>query len=89
VEPAAHLRVSWNQTETCRPFCRSGIEFINSRIARLYPSFWIAVLLSALALTLLADDPPSLANIAALDRTAQHVLGRLGLRQEQRAPALR
>ena len=33
---------------------RSGIEFVNSRIARLYPSFWIAVLLSALALTLLA-----------------------------------
>ena len=44
---------------------RSGIEFINSRIARLYPSFWIAVLLSVLALTLLADDPPSLATIAA------------------------
>ncbi len=44
---------------------RSGIEFINSRIARLYPSFWIAVLLSVLALTLLADDPPSLATIVA------------------------
>src|SRR5262249_31791003 len=29
---------------------RSGIEFINSRVARLYPSFWIAVLLSSLAL---------------------------------------
>src|SRR5687768_11010130 len=44
---------------------RSGIEFINSRIARLYPSFWIAVLLSSLALALLADDPPSLATFAA------------------------
>lgn len=44
---------------------RSGIEFINSRVARLYPSFWIAVLLSSLALTVLADDPPSLATIAA------------------------
>jgi len=44
---------------------RSGIEFINSRIARLYPSFWICVLLSALALDLLANDPPSLAVIAA------------------------
>jgi peptidoglycan/LPS O-acetylase OafA/YrhL len=44
---------------------RGGIEFINSRIARLYPSFWIAVLLSSLALTLLAHDPPSAATIAA------------------------
>lgn len=52
---------------------RSGIEFINSRIARLYPSFWIAVLLSALALALLADDPPSLANIAANLTMQPHV----------------
>jgi peptidoglycan/LPS O-acetylase OafA/YrhL len=44
---------------------RSGIEFVNSRIARLYPTFWICVLLSALALTLLADRPPSPAVIAA------------------------
>lgn len=44
---------------------RGGIEFINSRIARLYPSFWICVLLSALALTFLAHDPPSPAVIAA------------------------
>lgn len=44
---------------------RSGIEFVNSRIARLYPSFWICVLLSALALDLLANDPPSLGVIAA------------------------
>ena len=44
---------------------RTGIEFVNSRIARLYPSFWIAVLLSSLALTLLAHDPPSPAIIAA------------------------
>jgi peptidoglycan/LPS O-acetylase OafA/YrhL len=44
---------------------RGGIEFINSRVARLYPSFWICVLLSALALDLLAHDPPSLAAIAA------------------------
>jgi len=44
---------------------RTGIEFINSRIARLYPSFWIAVLLSTLALTLLAHDPPPVATIAA------------------------
>jgi peptidoglycan/LPS O-acetylase OafA/YrhL len=44
---------------------RSGIEFINSRVARLFPSFWICVLLSALALDLLAHDPPSLAVIAA------------------------
>jgi peptidoglycan/LPS O-acetylase OafA/YrhL len=52
---------------------RSGIEFINSRGARLYPSFWIAVLLSALALALLADDPPSLANIAANLTMQPHV----------------
>ena len=52
---------------------RSGIEFINSRIARLYPSFWVAVLLSALALALLADDPPSLANIAANLTMQPHV----------------
>jgi peptidoglycan/LPS O-acetylase OafA/YrhL len=44
---------------------RGGIEFVNSRIARLYPTFWICVLLSALALTLLADRPPSPAVIAA------------------------
>ena len=44
---------------------RSGIEFINSRIARLYPSFWIAVLLSTLALTFLAHDPPSGVTVAA------------------------
>lgn len=44
---------------------RSGIEFVTSRIARLYPSFWIGVLLSALALTFLAHDPPSPAVIAA------------------------
>ena len=44
---------------------RSGIEFVTSRIARLYPSFWIGVLLSALALTFLAHDPPSPAVVAA------------------------
>ncbi len=44
---------------------RSGTEFVTSRIARLYPSFWIGVLLSALALTYLAHKPPSLAVIAA------------------------
>lgn len=44
---------------------RSGIEFVNSRIARLYPSYWICVLLSALALTVLAHTPPSPAVIAA------------------------
>src|SRR5688572_29637953 len=37
---------------------RSGLQFVNSRIARLYPSFWICVLLSALALTFLANRPP-------------------------------
>src|SRR3954467_13086305 len=44
---------------------RSGIEFVNSRIARLYPSYWICVLLSAASLALLAHWPPSLAVIAA------------------------
>ena len=44
---------------------RSGIEFVTSRIARLYPSFWIGVLLSTLALTFLAHEPPSPAVIAA------------------------
>jgi peptidoglycan/LPS O-acetylase OafA/YrhL len=44
---------------------RTGIEFINSRIARLYPSFWICVLLSALALAVLGNRPPSLALIGA------------------------
>jgi peptidoglycan/LPS O-acetylase OafA/YrhL len=44
---------------------RGGIEFINSRIARLYPSYWICVLLTALALTFLAHRPPSFAVIAA------------------------
>jgi peptidoglycan/LPS O-acetylase OafA/YrhL len=43
---------------------RTGIEFINSRIARLYPSFWICVLLSSLALAVLAHRPPSLQMIA-------------------------
>lgn len=52
---------------------RSGIAFINSRIARLYPSFWVAVLLSSLTLTLLADSPPSLANIAANLTMQPHV----------------
>ncbi|MGH8240464.1 MAG: acyltransferase family protein, partial [Steroidobacteraceae bacterium] len=44
---------------------RTGIGFVNSRIARLYPSFWIAVLLSSLALTLLDHEPASTAVIAA------------------------
>lgn len=44
---------------------RSGTEFVNSRFARLYPSFWIGVALSALALAFLDNDPPSLAVIAA------------------------
>lgn len=44
---------------------RNGIEFVNSRIARLYPSFWICVLLSTLALGVLGDGWPSLAVIAA------------------------
>jgi peptidoglycan/LPS O-acetylase OafA/YrhL len=44
---------------------RSGIGFVSSRIARLYPSFWAAVLLSTLALTLLAGRPPSAAMVAA------------------------
>jgi peptidoglycan/LPS O-acetylase OafA/YrhL len=44
---------------------RTGIEFINSRIARLYPSFWIAVLLSSLAAALLANNPPSATTILA------------------------
>lgn len=44
---------------------RSGLEFINSRIARLYPSFWIAVLLSSLALAVLSHAPPSATTIAA------------------------
>lgn len=44
---------------------RNGIEFVNSRIARLYPSFWICVLLSTLALGMLGDGWPSLAVIAA------------------------
>lgn len=44
---------------------RSGIQFVSSRIARLYPSFWICVLLSSLALTVLAHDPPTAAEIAA------------------------
>jgi peptidoglycan/LPS O-acetylase OafA/YrhL len=44
---------------------RSGIEFVNSRIARLYPSFWIAVLLSSLAAALLANNPPSATTIVA------------------------
>jgi peptidoglycan/LPS O-acetylase OafA/YrhL len=44
---------------------RSGLQFVNSRIARLYPSYWICVLLSALALAFLANRPPSLAVIAA------------------------
>ena len=52
---------------------RSGIEFINSRIARLYPSFWIAVLLSSLALTVLAHKPPPAATIAANLTMQPHV----------------
>ena len=44
---------------------RSGIEFVNSRIARLYPSFWICVLLTTLALALLADRPPPIGVVAA------------------------
>jgi peptidoglycan/LPS O-acetylase OafA/YrhL len=44
---------------------RGGIEFINSRVARLYPSFWICVLLSSLALAALTHRPPSLAVIGA------------------------
>ena len=54
---------------------RTGIEFINSRIARLYPSFWIAVLLSSLALTLLAHKPPSFATIAANLTMQPHLFG--------------
>lgn len=52
---------------------RSAVEFVNSRIARLYPSFWIALLLSALALTLLAHDPPSPGLIAANLTMQPHV----------------
>ncbi len=52
---------------------RSGIEFINSRVARLYPSFWIAVLLSSLALTLLAHEPLSAATFAANLTMQPHV----------------
>lgn len=44
---------------------RTGIGFVNSRIARLYPSFWIAVVLSSLALALLAKRPPSPATFVA------------------------
>jgi peptidoglycan/LPS O-acetylase OafA/YrhL len=44
---------------------RDGMEFVNSRIARLYPSFWICVLLTALALAVLGNKPPSLAVVAA------------------------
>jgi peptidoglycan/LPS O-acetylase OafA/YrhL len=55
---------------------RSGIEFINSRIARLYPSFWIAVLLSSLALGLLAREPPPAATIAANLTMQPHAFGR-------------
>src|SRR4051812_31838938 len=38
---------------------RNGLQFVNSRIARLYPSFWICVLLSTLALATLGGGLPS------------------------------
>jgi peptidoglycan/LPS O-acetylase OafA/YrhL len=44
---------------------RNGIQFINSRISRLYPSFWICVLLSSVALATLGEGLPPLATIAA------------------------
>jgi peptidoglycan/LPS O-acetylase OafA/YrhL len=44
---------------------RSGLEFVNSRIARLYPSFSICVLIVCLALTFLGDGLPPLKVIAA------------------------
>ena len=44
---------------------RSGIQFVNSRIARLYPSFWICVFLTCVAYALLGDGLPPLATIAA------------------------
>src|SRR5688572_8155836 len=44
---------------------RTGTEFVNSRIARLYPSFWICVLLACIALTFLGDGLPPLKVIAA------------------------
>ena len=53
---------------------RSAIEFTNSRIARLYPSFWICVLLTSLVLALVAHRPPSLAAIAANLTMQPHML---------------
>lgn len=44
---------------------RSAIQFVNSRIARLYPSFWICVLLNCVVFALLGDGLPPLARIAA------------------------
>jgi peptidoglycan/LPS O-acetylase OafA/YrhL len=44
---------------------RTGAEFAISRVARLYPTFWICVLLSCIALALLGDGLPPLKVIAA------------------------
>jgi peptidoglycan/LPS O-acetylase OafA/YrhL len=43
---------------------RTPIEFAKSRISRLYPTFWICVLITSLALAL-HNESPSLATVAA------------------------
>jgi peptidoglycan/LPS O-acetylase OafA/YrhL len=53
---------------------RSAVQFVNSRFARLYPSFWIAVLLSSLAAVLLLHESPSPALIAANLTMQPHAL---------------
>jgi peptidoglycan/LPS O-acetylase OafA/YrhL len=44
---------------------RNGLQFINSRISRLYPSYWICVLLTTVALATLGGGLPPIGTIAA------------------------